>query len=92
MEELPPEIRRDPATTPKPATPAPLPAAAPRRALPAPVEPVRRIVDLERAEIEQALRECGNNKTRAAEILGISRRTLHRRLREYALEKADQDV
>ena len=92
VEELPPEIRRDPATTPKPATPAPLPAAAPRRALPAPVEPVRRIVDLERAEIEQALRECGNNKTRAAEILGISRRTLHRRLREYALEKADQDV
>ena len=38
----------------------------------------------ERKLIEQALQAAGGNRTRAAEILGISRRTLHRRLNEYA--------
>ena len=38
----------------------------------------------ERKLIEQALQNAGGNRTRAAEILGISRRTLHRRLNEYA--------
>ena len=38
----------------------------------------------ERKLIEQALQSAGGNRTRAAEILGISRRTLHRRLNEYA--------
>ena len=38
----------------------------------------------ERKLIEQALQTAGGNRTRAAEILGISRRTLHRRLNEYA--------
>ena len=36
--------------------------------------------DNERKLIEQALISAGGNRTRAAEILGISRRTLHRRL------------
>lgn len=42
--------------------------------------------DLERNErllIERALNECGGNRTKAAEKLGISRRTLHRKLNEY---------
>ncbi len=38
----------------------------------------------ERKLIEQALISAKGNRTRAAEILGISRRTLHRRLNEYA--------
>ena len=38
----------------------------------------------ERKLIEQALISAGGNRTKAAEILGISRRTLHRRLNEYA--------
>lgn len=38
----------------------------------------------ERKLIEQALKAANGNRTRAAEILGISRRTLHRRLNEYA--------
>ncbi len=43
-------------------------------------------LDLDKNEkmlIVKALEECGDNRTRAAEKLGISRRTLHRKLKEY---------
>ena len=38
----------------------------------------------ERALIRQTLEATGNNKTRAAELLGISLKTLHNKLKEYA--------
>src|SRR5258707_289754 len=38
---------------------------------------------LERDRILGALQQCGGNQTQAAEMLGISRRTLLRRLDEY---------
>jgi transcriptional regulator with PAS, ATPase and Fis domain len=41
---------------------------------------------LERAAIEQALRLCEGNRTRASSLLGISRDTLHRKLRLYRQE------
>ncbi|MGH9367214.1 MAG: sigma-54-dependent transcriptional regulator [Thermoanaerobaculia bacterium] len=41
---------------------------------------------LERAAIEQALRLCRGNRTRASSLLGISRDTLHRKLRQYHQE------
>ena len=39
----------------------------------------------EAALITKALKECNGNRTQAARKLGISRRTLHRRLHEYNL-------
>jgi DNA-binding NtrC family response regulator len=40
--------------------------------------------DAEKALILRTLQFTGNNKTRAAEILGISLKTLHNKLKEYA--------
>lgn len=37
----------------------------------------------EKNVIIQALAQCGGNRSKAAERLGISRRTLHRKLHEY---------
>jgi len=39
----------------------------------------------ERAMIEQALRDCDGNQTRAAQRLGISRDTLRYRLKKFGL-------
>jgi DNA-binding NtrC family response regulator len=39
----------------------------------------------ERQKILDALEECAWNKVRAAQVLGMPRRTLYRRLREYGL-------
>jgi len=41
----------------------------------------------ERAMIEQALRECDGNQTRAAQRLGISRDTLRYRLKKYGISE-----
>ncbi len=40
----------------------------------------------EKAQILAVLKEVGGNRTRAAQVLGISRRTLYRKLDEYAKE------
>jgi two-component system, NtrC family, response regulator AtoC len=42
--------------------------------------------ELEKEYIVEALRMTSGNKSRAAEILGIDRRTLHRKLDEYRAE------
>ena len=43
--------------------------------------------DVEKQAIAQALKASGGNRTRAAEQLGISRRTLHRKIVEYGFEE-----
>jgi len=44
------------------------------------------VEEAERQLIVQALKETGGNRTKAAQKIGISRRTLHRKLKEYGLE------
>jgi two-component system response regulator AtoC len=44
------------------------------------------LTDMERMHIMYVLEQCGGHRSRAAEILGIDRRTLYRRLREYQSE------
>ena len=39
----------------------------------------------ERELIERTLRACGDNKTRAAELLRVSRKKLYARLAKYGL-------
>jgi DNA-binding NtrC family response regulator len=45
----------------------------------------------ERALIQQTLAATANNKTRAAELLGISLKTLHNKLKEYASGGPESD-
>jgi two-component system response regulator HydG len=44
---------------------------------------VASLEELEQMAIERALRLCQGNRTKAASMLGISRDTLHRKLRQY---------
>ncbi len=58
--------------------------AAPPAALPARSLSVK---EAEKQLIMRALKECDGNRTAAAEKLGMSRRTLHRKLHAYHLEE-----
>jgi transcriptional regulator with GAF, ATPase, and Fis domain len=61
--------------------------AQPRGEPPAsPVGPVENLEQTERRQILRALEESRGNKSRAAEILGINRATLFRKLRRYGME------
>jgi DNA-binding NtrC family response regulator len=54
--------------------------------------PIGTTVDaMERELILQTLQATGNNKTRAAELLGVSLKTLHNKLKEYGSEKAEAE-
>jgi len=43
------------------------------------------LAEMERALIVKTLEDAGGNRTRTAEILGINRRTLQNKLKEYGL-------
>ncbi|MGN0855156.1 MAG: sigma-54-dependent transcriptional regulator [Kiritimatiellia bacterium] len=84
VEDVPEEIRENPPeTTPLPT--AGLPASSPVLS-PAPAPSSRAsLAETEKEQILATLAACGGNKTQAAIQLGISRRTLHRKLNEWNL-------
>jgi DNA-binding NtrC family response regulator len=61
-------------------------AARKTGAAPGGVQPLR---ELEKQAILRALEHTGGNRTKAAELLGISIRTLRNKLKEYAVEVAE---
>ncbi|WP_159397045.1 sigma-54-dependent transcriptional regulator [Sorangium cellulosum] len=64
-------------------TAADLPEYVRRAPAPAAVTP---LAEIERAAIERALAACGQSVTKAAEMLGISRATLYRRVAQFRAE------
>ena len=48
------------------------------------------LADTERRKIMAVLEKNGGNRTRAADELGISRRTLHRKLRDYKTQQPEE--
>jgi two-component system, NtrC family, response regulator AtoC len=71
-EHLPPDVRR----------------AAPGGPTSAEGQVLMSLEDMERLHIERTLVMLGGNRTHAADSLGISRATLHTKLKRYGLEKA----
>lgn len=55
--------------------------------LPSPERELRSLEEVERLHILGVLEQCGGNQTRAAELLGIDRVTLHNRLKKYGWKK-----
>jgi len=74
LDDMPHDLTKPGSTTP----------GAPRDASDAPVG--SRLQRLERSAILQALEQQGGNRTRAAEVLGVSVRTLQRRLKEWGVD------
>jgi two-component system response regulator AtoC len=66
-----------------PAMRAAAPGGSPARLL---AQPDLTVAEAEKQLIARALKECAGNRTEAAKKLGMSRRTLHRKLRLYPLE------
>jgi transcriptional regulator with PAS, ATPase and Fis domain len=48
-------------------------------------EGIQKLDEVERRQIERALAESGGNRLKAAQLLGISRATIYRKLKEYGI-------
>ena len=86
------ELARQPGLSPAPSLvmPAAASAAGPTEPQAAPTPDSARTLEFQRKEMERqamadALRRAGDNRTLAARLLGISRRTLYNKLEEYGL-------
>lgn len=82
---LPRHLAMDPTAAPEP-EPAAAPASEAGESLP--VRPGASLEEIEEAYINRILQQTNNNKTKAADILGISVRTLHNRLGQLTKGKA----
>jgi DNA-binding NtrC family response regulator len=76
-ESLPQAVQRAPSTAPAPASRGPAGLAT---------EPVETLERSEIASLQRALEATGGNRTRAAELLGISRRGLLKKLKRFGLQ------
>jgi DNA-binding NtrC family response regulator len=66
-------------------------ASCPSPSRPQPIKPLDELLtDVERRAIETALRQARGNKSRAADVLGISRPRLYRRIKELGLADDDE--
>lgn len=54
--------------------------------------PLLTLEQLEKFAIEQALRMAEGNKTKASEMLGISRDSLYRKIHQYSISEAQKDT
>src|SRR5215472_5902011 len=52
----------------------------------------RSLDDVEKDHILRVLEDCGGNQTRAAEVLGIDRVTLHHKLKKYGWSRKDKEL
>jgi DNA-binding NtrC family response regulator len=52
---------------------------------------IRTIEDAERQVVEQAIAEADNNRAKAAALLGISPRTLYRKLAKFATDETSAE-
>lgn len=78
-----------PPVQPQQAPPAPEASAAISAPAAISMEAGQRLSEIEKAYIQLTLKSTGNNKKRAAQILGISLRTLHNRLAGFAEKPND---
>ena len=85
LADIPAEIIDDAAIA--PSAPAPVASSPAAADAPAAAPASVSLAATEKSIILKTLEECGFNKTRAAEKLGISRRTLHRKLNEWSIDK-----
>lgn len=83
-DDVPMEIRATPAPAPLAAAPT---TAAPISTTMQPIQPTpaTSLADTEKMKILSVLESCKGNKSKAADILGISRRTLHRKLNAWKI-------
>jgi two-component system response regulator HydG len=82
LSDLPPEVWSELAAVP----PAPGPAAQPaRQPIPVELNLARALDACERTTLERALAEAGGSQTRAADLLGITGRSVYNKLRKHRL-------